>query len=112
MFLRYLRSQDSSVDVVTMRRTGCARNRDYIPGRDNRFISITNGPDRLWAPLSLLVSGYRMAHSPRVKRPRHEVDPFTTHVVRRLRMGGASTSIPLYAFVVHGTLQLAAEILN
>jgi hypothetical protein len=50
------RSRDSSVIIVT----GCGLDdRGSIPGRDKKYFSTPQRPDRLWVPSSLLSNRYR-----------------------------------------------------
>jgi hypothetical protein len=45
------------------------------PGKSKKFFSTSQGPDRLWGPLSLLTNGYRGDYFPReVKRSGREAD--------------------------------------
>jgi len=51
--------RDSSVGEVTRLRTGYPRNPLSIPNSGKIFFSFPNIPDRLWCPLSLVLSGCR-----------------------------------------------------
>ena len=75
-------NHDNWVGIVPRLRDEQPSNRGWIPGRETRFISFPKSPDWLWYPPNLLFNGYRGTFSRGVDWP-------LTHLVPRLRMGGA-----------------------
>jgi hypothetical protein len=59
VFLFSFLIRHSLVGKATRLQVGRPRNRVLIPGRGKRFITLTQRPDRLWFPASLIFNGKR-----------------------------------------------------
>jgi hypothetical protein len=88
-------NQDSSVDIVT--RLQAKQTGGWIPNKGKRSFSSPNRPDWIWGPPSLLCNGY-WGSSRRYSGGGVKLTTYL-HLASRLRMCGAMSLLPLYAFM-------------